>query len=423
MDNILTQLLESSGHNHQLYEKHINPHLSSYLKSINYDKCYVKAKGSYLWDHHGQKYLDMISGYGVFALGRNNSYIKQSLIDFISSDMSSLVQLEASLPAGLLAKKIKQHLPPNLEYVYFTNSGAEGIETAIKYARCATSRPRILSASGSYHGSTMGALSINGWDSTKELFKPLLPKCTSVSFNDLSALENELTREDVAAYIVEPIQGEGPIPDAGYLKKAAQLCRNHGTLFIVDEVLTGIGRTGRFLAVEHDGDVNPDIVVLSKALSGGYVPVGAVISTKFVYDRVFSSIERAEIHSSTFGQGSLAMVAGLAILNYLDRFNIIDNVTTTSNILGSKLLALKDRYKSITNVYWKGLILEIVFSFPKGSRYRSSTDIVKALMQNHNVIVRKKNNQSIMLLPALVIESPEIEYFTYALEQVIATIN
>jgi ornithine--oxo-acid transaminase len=283
----------------------------------------------------------------------------------MQSDHPSLVQMEGPLLSGLLAEEIKRRTPNGLEIVYFANSGTEAVETAIKFARCATRRPTILYASKAFHGLTNGSLSLNGEPIFREGFAPFLPECRPVPFDDLEALEDALIKQDVAAFVVEPVQGKGVnIPTPGYLRTAAQLCRRHGALLVVDEVQCGMGRSGRFFAHEHAGEVDPDTIVLAKALSGGYVPVGAVLCRKWIYERVFSSMDRAVVHSSTFGQGSLAMVAGLATLRLMDETELIAHAARMGDRIGEALVAMQARYEFIHDVRWRGLMVSIEFGPP-----------------------------------------------------------
>jgi len=277
--DIRALLREHQGRNYELHSEHVNPSNVKTLKTIGFDHCYVRAEGAYLWDVEGTKYLDMLSGYGVFGLGRNHPDVRRVLSEFLQAEYPSLVKMEAPLLSGLLAAELKKRMPNTLDMVFFANSGAEGVEAAIKYAKCATGRPGIIHCKKAYHGLTYGALSINGDDSFRAGFEPYLPDCRMIDFNDLDSLERELKRGDVAAFVVEPIQGKGVyVPSPGYLSGAQRLCRKYGALFIDDEVQSGMGRTGKFLAIEHDGaDVDPDIVVLSKTLSGGFVPVATVL--------------------------------------------------------------------------------------------------------------------------------------------------
>src|SRR5207249_8866795 len=229
-----------------------------------------------------------------------------------------------SVLAGVLAERLLARVP-YLDKVFFANSGAEAVEAAIKFSRSATGRPGIVYCEHAFHGLSYGALSLNGDDMFRSGFEPLLPDCIRVPFNNLFALEKALHARNVAAFIVEPIQGKGvKLPADDYLPAAAALCRRHGTLFVADEIQTGLGRTGRFLAVEH-WDVEPDMVLLAKSLSGGHVPVGAVLTRKHVFEKVFTRMDRAVVHGSTFSKNDLAMAAGLATLDVLDSEHLIEN--------------------------------------------------------------------------------------------------
>jgi acetylornithine/succinyldiaminopimelate/putrescine aminotransferase len=437
--NIKSLLHDAAGENYRLHDAHINPRFVKTLRTIGFDRCYTRAKGQYLWDKQNNQYLDMLAGYGVFNMGRNNPDIQNALLEFLKCDYPSLVQMEAPLLSGLLAEQLKKRMPNQLEYVYFTNSGTEGIETAIKFARCATGRASIIHAKKSFHGLSNGALSINGDDTFKEGFGPLLPCCVEIPFNDLGALEDALAQGDVAAYIVEPIQGKGVnIPDEGYLKNAAELCRHYGALFIADEVQTGMGRSGRFLALEHDGDVDPDMVVLSKSLSGGFVPVGAVLLRKWVYAKVFSSMDRSVVHSSTFGQGSLAMVAGLASLDYLDESNLLKNAERIGNIIGNGLTQLKERFEFIHDIRWRGLMIGIEFAQPRSlsldcawklahklNKSLFPQAITIPLLHDHKILTQVAGHHIdvIKLIPPLIINEADANRFLTAFEQVMVNLH
>jgi ornithine--oxo-acid transaminase len=437
--NIKSLLNDAAGKNYQLHENHINPSFVKTLRTIGFDRCYTRAHGQYLWDMQNNQYLDMLAGYGVFNMGRNNPDIQHALTEFLNSDYPSLVQMEAPLLSGLLAEQLKARMPNRLDYVFFTNSGTESIEAAIKFARCATGRAEIIHAKKSFHGLSMGSLSINGDNTFKEGFGPLLPECIEIPFNDLEALENALVKGNVAAYIAEPIQGKGVnIPGEGYLIKAAELCRKYGALFIADEVQTGMGRTGLFLALEHDGNVDPDMVVLSKSLSGGFVPVGAVIMRKWIYKKVFSSMDRSVIHSSTFGQGSLAMVAGLASLEYLDEKKLLENSVRIGNIIGNGLNQLKDRFEFIHDIRWRGLMIGIEFAQPKSFSLNCGWQLAHKLneslfpqaitiplLHDHRILTQVAGHHIdvIKLIPPLIINETDAEYFLTAFEQVMVNLH
>ena len=433
--DIRALLKQHEGRNYELHAEHVNPSNVRTLKAIGFDRCYVRAEGPYLWDVKGEKYLDMLSGYGVFGLGRNHPDVRRVLTEFMQADYPSLVKMEAPLLSGLLAEELKRRMPNQLDMVFFTNSGSEGIETAIKYAKCVTRRPAVLHCKKAFHGLTYGALSLNGDESFRDGFEPFLPHCRAIPFNDLAALEEELRRGDVAAFVVEPVQGKGVnLPSSGYLRDAAQLCRKHGALFVDDEVQTGMGRTGRFLAIEHEGDVDPDIVVLAKTLSGGFVPVGAVLCKKWIHEKVFSSMQRSVVHSSTFSQGSFAMAAGLAALDVLDRHNLIQRAETIGNQIGNGLRSLIPRYEFLKEVRWRGSIMGIEFGSPGSLTLKAAWTLMHQmdkslfpqaaiipLLDKHHIITQVAGHQIdvIKLLPPLVLSEEDVRWFLTAFEEVL----
>ena len=426
---------QHEGRNYDLHSAHVNPANVRTLKTIGFDHCYVRAEGPYLWDIHGTKYLDMLSGYGVFGVGRNHPEIRRVLTEFLALDYPSLVKLEAPLLCGLLAEELKKRMPNELDRVFFTNSGAEGIETAMKYARCATGRPGIVHCQKAFHGLTYGSLSLNGDESFREGFAPFLTDCREIPFNNLEALERELHRGDVAAFVVEPIQGKGVnIPSPGFLRQAAALCRKHGALFVADEVQTGMGRTGKFLACEHDGDVDPDIVVLAKTLSGGFVPVGAVLCKKWIHEKVFSSMNRSVVHSSTFSQGSFAMAAGLAALDVLDRHQMIQRAEKMGNLLAEGMRAMVPRFEFLKEIRACGLMLGIEFGPPQSLGLKTAWTLMHKmdkslfpqaaiipLMDKHHIITQVAGHHIdvIKLLPPLVISEEDVQWFLTAFTQVL----
>jgi ornithine--oxo-acid transaminase len=437
--DIAALLQEHAGRNYELHADHVNPANVRTLKTIGFDRCYTRAEGPYLWDVQGEKYLDMLSGYGVFGLGRNHPEVRRVLKDFLDCEYPSLVKMEAPLLSGLLAAELKKRMPNDLEMVFFTNSGAEGVETAIKYAKCATGKPAIIHCKKSFHGLSSGALSINGDETFREGFAPHLPDCRAIPFNDLAALEAELRKGDVAAFIVEPIQGKGVnLPEPGYLRAAQQLCRRHNALFIADEVQTGMGRTGKFLALEHDGAVDADIVILAKTLSAGFVPVGAVLCKRWIHEKVFCSMQRSVVHSSTFSQGSLAMVAGLAALDVLDRENLMENARQMGDLLGHGLSAMIPRFEFLKSVRWRGLMLGIEFGMPKSLSLKIAWTTchtldaslfpqaaVIPLMDKHHIITQVAGHgvDVVKLLPPLVLSVADAEWFLAAFEDVLTQMH
>jgi len=437
--NIAALAKQHAGENYELHAEHINPVNVRTLKTIGFDRCYTRAEGAYLWDVKGEKYLDMLSGYGVFGLGRNHPEVRRILKEFLDADYPSLVKMEAPLLAGLLAAELKKRMPNELDMVFFTNSGAEGVETAIKYAKCATGKPAIIHCKKSFHGLSTGALSVNGDDSFRDGFGPFLPDCRAIPFNDLAALEAELKKGDVAGFIVEPVQGKGVnLPQPGYLLAAQQLCRKRGALFIDDEVQSGMGRTGKFLAIEHEGAVDPDIVILAKTLSAGFVPVGAVLCKKWIHEKVFSSMQRSVVHSSTFSQGSFAMAAGLAALDVIDRENLISNAAKMGDFIGKGLTAMIPRFEFMKEVRWRGLMTGIEFGSPKSLTLKVAWTTCHALdkslfpqaaviplLDKHRIITQVAGHHVdvVKLLPPLILTEADAQYFLNAFEDVMVQMH
>src|SRR5216684_3944061 len=298
---------------------------------MGFDKVYERAEGGYLYDGAGVRYADFLSGFGVFGVGHNHPVVRKALHDALDAGLASMVQFDCALLPGLLAERLLAKAP-GLDRVYFCNSGTEAVEAALKFARYATGRPRVLYCDHAFHGLTTGSLSVNGADEFRRGFDPLLPD-VPVPLGDLDALEAELKKGDVAALIIEPIQGKGVhMPPPGFLTAASALLHEHGALLICDEVQSGFGRTGKFFAYQHE-QVVPDIVTVAKALSGGFVPVGAMLAKDWIFQKVFSSMDRVMVHSTTFKGGVLAMAAGLASLAVLDDEGLVDNAARAGNAL------------------------------------------------------------------------------------------
>src|SRR3954449_5945398 len=343
------------------YARAVNPQFVRLLRTIGFDRRWERASGAYLFDEAGDRYLDLLGGYGMFNVGRNNARVRDALVEALDLETPGSVQLGVSGLPGLLAEELLRRLPARLGRVLFTNSGTEAVEAAIKLGRAATGRPRVLSADHGFHGLTLGSLSANGNAEFTAPFGPLLPGFDRVPFNDAEALERELEREDVAVFLVEPIQGKGVVlPDPGYLEGAQALCRAHGTLFCVDEVQTGLRRRGRMFAFEHWG-LEPDMVTIAKSISGGYVPSGALVLRARDLEAVFDSLEHAVRHGSTFAPNDLAMAAGLATLAELDEQGLVARSRELGARLLERTLPLVDGYQVVRDVRGLGLMWAIEF--------------------------------------------------------------
>jgi ornithine--oxo-acid transaminase len=432
---ILDLVREREPEKFALHQKYMNAQMVRVLKTIGFDVGYTEARGQYLFDGEGHRYLDLLSGFGVFAVGRNHPKVVEALRDVLCADLPHLVQMDVSILAGLLAERLVARMPGGLEKVVFCNSGSEAVEAAIKFARYATRRPAIVYCEHGFHGLTLGSLSLNGDDEFRDGFGPLLPDCRRIPYDDLEALEAALQRGDVAAFVVEPIQGHGvAIPDDGYLPGAAALCRKHGTLFVADEVQTGLGRTGKFLAVEHWG-VEPDMVVMAKALSGGFVPIGAVALRRPVFDAVFDRMHRAAVHGSTFSKNNLAMAAGLATLEVIDEARLVENAATVGAQIVDDLRPLVDRHEFLKDVRGLGMMIAIEFGPPDSLKLKAAWKLLEAaetglfcqtitvpLFTRHRILsqVAGRGYQVVKFLPPLCITQEDRTWITSALGEVIA---
>lgn len=432
---MLRELIEArAGEELDLYARTINPQFVRVLRTIGFDRRWVRAEGASLWDAEGRCFLDLLGGFGMFNAGRNNPRIREALVEALELDTPGSVQMGVSALPGLLAEELLRRAPASLGRVLFTSSGAEANEAALKLGRAATGRSRVISAAQGFHGLTLGALSATATPEFRDRFGPLLPGFSQVPFGDLEALERELAREDVALFMVEPVQGKGVnLPPAGYLEGAQELCRRHGTLFCLDEVQTGLGRTGRFLAAEHWG-LEPDVLTVAKSLSGGYVPVGACLLRREVHEAVFDSLEHSVSHGSTFAPNDLAMAAGLATLRELDEPGLVER----SARLGERLLELTrplvERYDVVLDVRGLGLMWAIEFGEPADGGRRSwrlleraqpglfAQLVVVPLFTEHAILSQVAGHRLNVLkvLPPLVISEEDVERFAAALDTVLA---
>jgi ornithine--oxo-acid transaminase len=418
-----------------LHSKHLNEMWVRVLKTIGYDVGFTRGLGPYLWDRKGDRYLDLLSGWGVFALGRNHPAVREALVSVIDGEFANLVQLDVSTLAGMLAEMLLERAP-YLDKVFFANSGAESIEAAIKFARSATGRSGILHCAHSFHGLTYGSLSMNGDEIFKKGFGPLLPETREIPFNDLPALEEALASRDIAAFFVEPIQGKGVnIPADDYLIGAQALCRKYGTIFVADEIQTGLGRTGEFFAIDHYPGVEPDMIVVAKALSGGHVPVGAVLTRKWIFDKVFDRMDRAVVHGSTFSKNDLAMAAGIATLDVMKNERVVENAAAKGARLLSSFRKMAEGYELVCDVRGKGLMIGMEFGPPKSFKLKAAWNLLETvnsglfcqlisipLFRDHKVLtqVAGHGNHTIKLLPPLTISDADCDWIETSFDAVVA---
>ena len=416
-----------SGEGYELHARYLNPQAPRTLHAIGFDQVYERAEGAYLYDRDGNRYADFLAGLGVFGVGRNHPTVRKAVRDAADAEIAGWVQFDCSLLPGLLAEKLLAKAP-GLERIHFCNSGTEAVEAALKFARYATGKRRIIYCDHAFHGLTTGSLSLNGSAEFRKGFDPLLPD-THIPFGDLEALERELRAGDVAAFIIEPVQGKSVhAAPPGFLTAARELLHSYGALLVCDEVQTGLGRTGRFFAYQHE-DVEPDLVTVAKALSGGFVPIGATLGKSWIFEKVYSSMDRVKVHSSTFGSGTLAMAAGLAALAVIDEEGLVENAERTGDALRGALQEMAGRYDLLAEVRGRGLMIGLEFGKPRSLKLRTSWNmlqaartglfaqmVVVALFQRHRILtqVSGDNVEIIKLIPPLMIGDTEVKMFREA---------
>ena len=425
------------GTQYDLHADHINPTFVKMLKTIGFDRNYTRGEGCYLWDGAGTKYLDLLTGWGVFMLGRNHPKVRHVLKQILDANSPNLVRMDCSILSGLAAEALVRHTPAGLNRVFFCNSGTETVETAIKFSRCATGRQKVIYCEHAFHGLTTGSLAINGAEFFRERFGELLPHTEAVPFNDLVSLEKALSKHDAAAFILEPIQGKScEVVADGYLAEAQRLCRKAGTLLVVDEVQSGMGRTGKWFCFQHWPDVEPDIICVAKGLSGGFVPVGAVVTRPRIMDSVFNSMERCVVHSNTFGQNDLAMAAALASIQVIEEDKLVENADELGRYAMTRLAEIGKTCPFVTEVRGKGLMFGIDFARPENSlKLRLAWDmlhklnfgvfgqmIIIPLLKKHHILtqVAGYHTEVIKFLPPLVATKQDMDWFLQAMQEVLA---
>ncbi|WP_156722055.1 aspartate aminotransferase family protein [Streptomyces apocyni] len=425
-------LAERGAERYELHARHLNHQLPRMLRTIGFDRVYERAEGAHFWDAEGNDYLDMLAGFGVMGLGRHHPVVRKALHDVLDASLADLTRFDCQPLPGLLAERLLAH-SPHLDRVFFGSSGTEAVETALKFARYVTGKPRILYCAHAFHGLTTGSLSVNGEAGFRDGFAPLLPD-TAVELGDLAALERELKRGDVAGLIVEPIQGKG-VHEAppGYLRAAQELLHRHRALLIADEVQTGLGRTGDFYAYQHEEGVEPDLVCVAKALSGGYVPVGATLGKDWIFKKVYSSMDRVLVHSASFGSNAQAMAAGLAVLSVLADEQLVPHARAVGTLLRSRLAALVDRYELLHEVRGRGLMIGIEFGRPSSLALRGrwaalqaarkglfAQMVVVPLLHKHRILTQVSGDhlEVIKLIPPLIVDEADVDRFVAAFTSV-----
>jgi len=417
------------------YTTYVNPQWVRLLDVLEMNVRYEYCAGTELYTADGRRILDFLSGYCVHNTGHNHPAIVGALERELERCGPAMLQSHVPELAGELAARLCRSAGGRVRKVFFCSSGSEGVEAVIKFVRAHTRRPGLLYAEGAFHGLTCGALSLMSDGLWRDGFGPLLPGTEAVPFGNLEALERKLSTQKFAAFVIEPIQGEAGIqvPEPGYLLSAQDLCRRYGTLLVADEVQTGLYRTGKFLASHHFG-IEPDMVVLAKALSGGLVPVGAVLMTDAVYDSVYDSIKRSIVHTSTFSENGLSMRAGLATLDVLETEDLGRRAAVLGDVFRKRLLEVLGSYEMVRAVRGLGLMSGIEFAPPRRLSLRIPFEtfrrihpgmfgqvLVMRLFRDHGILTQMCGNHFMVLkaAPPLVVTEAELEVFVAAIRAVV----
>jgi ornithine--oxo-acid transaminase len=433
-------LIESSRSTFvQDYTDHVNPQWVRLLRLLRLDQEYTRCEGVELTTAEGGVVLDFLSGYCVHNTGHNHPSVIDQLQDELRRRGPAMLQSHIPDLAGVLAKRLCALAGGKLRKTFFACSGSEGVEGAIKFSRAVTGRAGLLYANGAFHGLTCGALSLMSDNFWREKFGPMLSDTAAVPFNDLAALRQQLATKRYGAFFVEPIQSEAGIrlPDPDYLRQAQELCTRYGALFVLDEVQTGMYRTGRFLAAQHYG-VEPDMVILAKALSGGLIPCSAVLMSDRVYEAVYDSLKRSIVHTSTFSENSMSMRAGLATLDVLEQENLGERALVMGEVLRERLREQLSGFEMVREVRGMGMLSGIEFQAPRQMRLRVPFEafrhihqsmfgqvLVMRLYHDHGILTQICGNNFMVLkvAPPLVVNEEQLDKFVAAARDVVATMH
>lgn len=421
----------------EMFSLYVNSGFKTLLSVVGFDRSFVRAEGTSLYDENGERYLDFLGGYGSLPFGHNPKRIIDAVMRVHEAMRPNFLHAQLSPLQAALAHDLAQVTPGDLQMTFFCNSGTEAVESGLKLARGAKGQGVFIHCTGAFHGKTLGSLSVGGREKYKKPFEPLLSGTVEIPFGDAEALERALSSYETAAFIVEPIQGEGGVvvPPQGYLREARELTRKHDALLILDEVQTGFGRTGTLFACEREGVV-PDILCMAKALGGGVMPIGATIATRKVWEKAYGGLSRAVLHTSTFGGGALACAAGLASVNEIVSGKLWERAESLGNYFLSQLMTLKERYKAIQEVRGRGLLIGVEFKKPVGGLANALTGgtlgkaaeeyyaslVASELFRKHHILTAYTlNNPNVMRLePPLIVEKEDIDRVLNAFEDVLS---
>ncbi len=424
--------LSSSTH---LSKRHVHPRLLKMFEMGGIKAVFTKAEGQYLWDAEGNRFLDLLAGGGVYFMGRNHPKVNAALRDVLDLDLPNMCVVNASALGGVVAGKLLEIAGGDFGKVVFANSGSESNEVAIRFARTATGRRRFLYLEGAFHGRSFGAASMCGYESMRKGMEPLMSTCTPIKPNDVRQLRRELKMGDVAAVFMEPVQGmTGEALDVNYMREAETLCEQYGSLLVVDEVQTGLGRTGKWFASTGNG-VRPHMLTSSKALSGGQAPVGAVLIRDEVYERIYDKFGTGLVYFSTFAENNLAMAAALSTIEALEEIDAPAQAEEKGRMLREGLLALKDKYDVIERVEGLGLMVTVYFKDSSNPALMAQQKIMGAVDSSAfaaavhtQLFVRSRiiaqlpgpGKNAVKVLPPVLVTEDDIQYFLDSFEDILA---
>jgi putrescine aminotransferase len=409
-----------------LHREYVNETLVDVIAAYKLPRNFVKAEGIRLWDDEGNEYLDFLCSYGALALGHNNPEVIAA-VDLARQQPNFFV-ISPGAVTGALAASLAAICPGDLQRSFFCNSGSEAVEGAIKLARAATGRTRIVAAFEGFHGKTMGALSVTGHEPFKAAYRPLLPDVHHVPFGDIESLEESLRAAPVAAVVLEPIQGPAGIivPPNGYLTEVRRICSKYGALLVLDEIQTGLGRTGKMFACDHEECV-PDVLCVSKGLSGGVYPIGAYIATDRVWRKAYGTKKTAALHTSTFGGNTLACAAALAAINITVSDDLPGRAAELGEYFRGRLGELREEFGLLKEVRGVGLMVGLDFeqtTNPVTRRLLNQTAAMVAvqMLHRHRIVslYTFTNANVVRLAPPLTVARADLDRYVDALAEVLS---
>jgi len=420
------------GHNlSEVYSSAISTHNYKYFQSIGIgDTRFVDSKPYHLIDDKGTEYLDFIAGFATCHWGRKNPVINRALVQAASSSLPNMIQFGIPPLAAILAHEILELTKPHFQRVFFLNTGSEATEYALKMAMDATGKKKFVYLTGDYHGLTLGSLLVNGATKHQKIFA-MQRDNYPIKFNDADALREifKRCRKEIAGVIIEPVQGRtGEVASDEFLREARRLCDKHGAFLIYDEVKTGFGRTGKMFFYEWS-KVSPDIMYVAKGLSGGEIPISAVLYTEDVYKKVFSFVDKISLYSSTFRENNFSMAAGLAVMEIIRENDFLPGVLEREALVRELFESgSKDRNYDAT-VKGKGLLLTVSIDGAKKSLSHKLLDAVegdmfyqmatKKMFEDKKILCMVPNRfaSGIAIIPALSMPKEHIvEFCTSVLE-------